>query len=382
MAETTDIRRSSFIKNQLARRPFSWRGALPVTIVIAAILLAIFQLPASFIERFYANGWYPRLQPRVTALTNHLPFALYDVLVIALLIGLPVWWTRRLVKAGKGRRWRCAAHLVANTVVLAAVLFLLFQLLWGFNYMRLPLTAKLDYNAERINEEAAVRLYSATVAHLNAEAAAAHQTPWPDDEEWRRRLQPSYNALLQELGRPNDITLGKAKATVFDPYLEASGISGFLNPYGYETIVGRGYHPLERAFTLAHEWGHLAGYADESEASFIGVLALLRSADAACRYAGWLALYSHLPLRSLKEKLQAQTSLLPKLSTQVEDDLRAMNEAAEKRRINPAVSQAQWQMYDQFLKVQHATASYGELISLLLGTEFHDDWRPVLQAAP
>jgi hypothetical protein len=291
------------------------------------------------------------------------------------LVGLPAWWIVRIVKAGKGRRLRRALSLFLNTMVLTSIVFLIFQLLWGFNYMRQPLRQKLDYNAERINQEAAMRLYRLSVERLNAEVDEAHKSNLPDDEEWRKRLQPSYRSLLKEFGRTGDITLARAKATLFDKYLEASGISGFINPFGHETIVGRGYHSLDRAFTLAHEWGHLAGFADESEASFIGLLALLRSEDAACRYAGWVALYSHLPLRSLKEKLKTDTAPVPQLSAAVESDLRAMDEEAEKRRISPVVNKAQWQMYDQFLKAQHATASYGELISLMMGIQFDSGWK-------
>jgi hypothetical protein len=358
----------------------SFRIAAKIAVSVLAVLLTVFQLPAPFIERFYANGFYPRLQSFCTPLTNLLPFAIYDLLIMALLLGLPAWWVIRIVKAEKGRRLRRAALLLMNTIVMAAVVFLLFQLLWGFNYMREPLRQKLDYDSGRINEEAALRLYRSCVERLNAEAGEARQTGLPDDEEWRRRIQPAYNALLKEFGRAKDITLAKAKATLFDRYLEASGITGFINPLGHETIAGRGYHSLDRAFTLAHEWGHLAGFADESEASFVGLLALLRSQDATCRYAGWLALYTHLPLRSLKEKLKTDQAEMPQLSPQVEDDLRAMGEEAQKRRLSPAVSKAQWEMYEQFLKAQHATASYGELISLVMGTEFEEDWEPVRRA--
>lgn len=365
------IRRFDF----LSHRP-RLRLAAKLALVALALLLTLLQLPAAFIERFYANGFYARLQSVVTPLSNLLPFAIYDLLILALILGLPAFWIVRLVKAEKGRRLRAAAGLLLNTLVFGAFVLLTFQLLWGFNYMRQPLRQKLDYDGGRINEEAAMRFYRLCVERLNAEVEAAHAGDLPSDEEWRKRLQPSYSALLKEFGRDGDITLARAKATLFDRYLEASGISGFINPFGHETIVGRGYHALDRAFTLAHEWGHLAGFADESEASFVGLLALLRSEDANCRYAGWLALYSHLPLRSLKERLKTEQAGMPQLAAAVESDLRAMDEEAEKRRISPAVSKAQWQMYDQFLKAQHATASYGELLSLVIGTEFKEGWKP------
>ena len=361
-----------------ASKPFSSLGvALKLLGVLAAVLLLLFQLPAPFIERSYSNGIYPPLQSLVTPLTNLLPFALYDLLLAGAILGIPAWWLWRLIKAERGMKLRVLLRLFINTIVLAATLFLLFLAFWGFNYSRLPLTAKLDYDSERINEENALNLYRLSIDHMNAEVEAAHQTALPDDAEWQRRIQPAYNTLLRELGRSRDLTLARPKATLFDRYLEATGITGFINPYGLETIVGRGYHPLTRAFTLAHEWGHLAGYATESEASFIGLLALLRSDDAATRYAGWLELYQNIPFTDeQRERLKTRFAEMPQLSETVKADLRAMAEEARKRRISPKISDAQWQMYKEFLKANNARPNYNELISLVLGTQFHQEWEP------
>lgn len=373
--QATEEEQSKTIKR---RKSVSYSIIVKAATIAIALFLFLFQLPASFIERFYTNGFYPYLQTLVTSLTNLLPFALYDVLLVGAILGLPAWWLWRLIKAPRGTKLRALLRLFINTLILAATLFLLFLAFWGFNYSRQPLTAKFDYDSLRINEENALKFYRLSIEHLNAEVEAAHQTALPDDAEWQRRIQSSYNALLRELGRRNDITLARPKATLFDRYLEATGITGFINPYGLETIVGRGYHPLTRAFTLAHEWGHLAGYATESEASFIGLLALLRSDDAVMRYAGWLELYQNIPFTDeQRERLKARFSEMPQLSEAVKADLRAMAEEARKRRISPKISDAQWQMYKEFLKANNARPNYNELISLVLGTQFNREWEPV-----
>ena len=55
-----------------------------------------------------------------------------------------------------------------------------------------------------------------------------------------------------------------------------------INPFGLEVLVNPDLPLSERPFVAAHEWAHLAGYADESEASFVGWLTCMR-ADAAAR---------------------------------------------------------------------------------------------------
>ena len=63
-----------------------------------------------------------------------------------------------------------------------------------------------------------------------------------------------------------------------------------VNPFSLEVLVNRDVLPFERPFVAAHEWGHLAGRADESEASFVGWLACMHGPPAA-RYSAWISLY-------------------------------------------------------------------------------------------
>ena len=61
-------------------------------------------------------------------------------------------------------------------------------------------------------------------------------------------------------------------------------------PFLLETLLNPDLTPPERPAVLAHEWAHLAGYAPEDDASFIGLLAALE-ADTPSRYSAWLRLF-------------------------------------------------------------------------------------------
>ena len=52
------------------------------------------------------------------------------------------------------------------------------------------------------------------------------------------------------------------------------------NPFFLEVIINPDLLPFEQPFVLAHEWAHLAGYADESEANFVAWLTCVQG-DAA-----------------------------------------------------------------------------------------------------
>ena len=59
------------------------------------------------------------------------------------------------------------------------------------------------------------------------------------------------------------------------------------DPYFLETLVAGDLLPFEQPFVVAHEWSHLAGYADEGDANFVGWLTCLGGSDAD-HYSGWL----------------------------------------------------------------------------------------------
>jgi hypothetical protein len=345
------------------------RAVAKIILIIIALVLFLLPLPAGFVERVYTNGFYSILQSALTPVANLVPFAIVDVLLAAVLIGLPAWWIVRIKRAGRGRRWRAAGHLAFNTLALVAAVFIAFQLLWGFNYERAPLRAKLDFDNARVSAQAAADLRRNVIEQLNREADV-RQSDWPDEGQWREQLLTSFNETARELGNRRGIAAGRPKRTLMNFYLAAAGIEGFVNPFGLEVVLESSVLPFEKPFLLAHEWGHLAGFADESEASFIGLLACLHSDSAAIRYAGWLALYLYLPADPKGESAQ--------LAPAVTADLRAIAER-EARRLNATISRLQWKVYDQFLKasgVEAGVASYGMLVRLVLGTRFEQGWVP------
>jgi hypothetical protein len=345
------------------------RVAIKIILIVIALALFCFPLPAGFVERFYTNGFYAFLQPLLTPVANFVPFAIVDVLLVAVIISLPAWWIVRIKRAGRGRRWRAAGILAFDTLALASMAFITFQILWGLNYERAPLRAKLDFDSQRVSVQAVAELRRQVIERLNAEAVA-RQANWPDEHEWREQLHLAFNETVRELGNRRGIAAGRPKRTMMNFYLAAAGIEGFVNPFGLEVVLESSVLPFEKPFLLAHEWGHLAGFADESEASFVGLLACLHSDSSAIRYAGWLALYLYLPDDPKGDS--------PRLAPEVVADLKAIAER-EARRRNATISRVQWKVYDQFLKasgVEAGVASYGMLVRLVLGTRFEEGWIP------
>jgi hypothetical protein len=139
------------------------------------------------------------------------------------------------------------------------------------------------------------------------------------------------------------------------------------DPFFLETLVASDLLPFERPFVIAHEWSHLAGFADEGEANFVGWLTCLRGA-APVQYSGWLSLYAEL-VGGLSRSARADVAA--RLEPGPRKDLRALADRLT-RNVNPTVSAAGWRVYDQYLKanrVEDGSASYARVVRLALGTE-------------
>src|SRR5262249_24706552 len=135
--------------------------------------------------------------------------------------------------------------------------------------------------------DAAVMFVNTAVAAVNDGYQAAHQgTPSQD------ALESAFADTQIALGSMRLAVAGVPKQSLISHYFRRAAIDGMTDPYFLEVIVNPDVLPFERPFVIAHEWAHLAGYANEEEASFVSWLTCIRG-DAPARYSGWLAAYQH-----------------------------------------------------------------------------------------
>ncbi len=343
---------------------------------MAAALLALAPLPPRAVERTYARGIYPIIQPRVTALANLTSFAWFDVLILLVTAALIVMWAVRLTQRRTGVV-KAIGGLTFDTLAAAAVLYLWFLASWGLNYRREHLRTQLDFQEDRITVDA-LRVFAARNADaLNTLHAGAHAAGWPDLAAIRVVLAPAFMLAQRDLGMTWRVEPGLPKRSLFNFYFTRVSIDGMTDPFFLETLANQTLLPFERPATVAHEWSHLAGHADESEANFLGWLVCMRG-PASVQYSGWLSLYgtvvNALPRADRDE-------MILRLEEGPRRDLRAIAERIQRHAV-PVASRAGYALYDQFLKANRVEAgirSYSDVIRLLLGTSFNEDGSPVLR---
>jgi hypothetical protein len=332
-------------------------------------------LPEWLIERAYSRGFYPVWQRLITPISNVAPFALFDALLVLVVLGC-LW---RLMRVVSQLRQRPAAALWDGTRRLlraASAIGIVFLVMWGFNYRRLPLDRTVPPARPSVAD------LRGLIADASTRGAALRATS-PSDvsfDDLAARLHPALDDALASVGRPALSVAGRPKRSILmTPFFTAAGVDGMVDPFFLETIVHPDLLPFERPFVVAHEWAHLAGSADEAEASAIGWLACVHG-DPALAYSGTFYLIMEaaaaLPRR---DWLEIRKNLDPGILA----DLGAV--ARRQQRQRREVQQAAFRAYDSYLRanrVDDGVASYSRALSLIVTLKARDDSGRLQPARP
>ncbi len=335
-------------------------------IIAAALAAGVLPLPEGVIERWYSNGFYSRLQPLLTTLSNAVPFAIFDVLCVGALVLTALLILRRLQTLG----WRRGAAAAGLTLLTAAAgIYLVFLATWGLNYRRVSLEDKLRFDSGRLTSAATETLAMRTVSELNRLYLPAHA-----DAASIATLVSAFHDAQTALRMPRPIVTGRPKSTLLGGYFHDAAIAGMTDPFALETLLAPDLLDVERPFVIAHEWGHLAGFADESEANFIAWLACLRGTPRA-QYSAWLTLFGHVyAAAGNKREVIGALRIGPRI------DLRSISDRYA--RTPRFVRFAARETYDRYLRanrVEHGVESYDEVVQLILGSTFDQDGNPQLR---
>ena len=189
------------------------------------------------------------------------------------------------------------------------------------------------------------------------------------------RLRAAAAHVQALVGVPRVATT-RLKPTLLRWVFRWEGVDAMTNPFGLDILRNPDLVPVERPFVAAHEWAHQAGFANEAEANFLGWLTCLH-ADTRAQYSGWLFLYWQIAAELPREARQAlEAGLTP--------GVRADRDAIAGRLrtgLVPALQRVGWAAYDGYLRangVSDGVESYGEVLTLILRTDFDARWRPVV----
>lgn len=341
-----------------------WMGPL----VVAAILLTPW--PGWFIEYAYSRGMYPYIQRVLTAASNRTPWAVMDGLLAAAAVYV-VWRLVRAVAAMRERGmgsalWEFTRRLLRTSALIACV----FLVVWGLNYRRVPLERVLrGENQAAVTPDEIQALAERAVTGSRDTRPADPGIPGSEGDSrdsftaLAARLAGPFQQALRQLGYPVVTVMGRPKVSrILTPFFTAAGVTGMVNPLALESIVHAELLPFERPMVLAHEWAHLAGVADEADASAVAWLA--------CTLAGSDLAYSAHVFVVIETSAAlpgpAWRELRTRLDPGVVSDLQALARRLTKQQ--PVVRDTAFKVYDGYLKsnsVADGVRSYSRVLRVL-----------------
>jgi hypothetical protein len=351
------------------------RPWLQAGVVLTALVCGVVPADPRLVERWFSTGVYPLLQRAITPLSNLLPFALFDLLTVCAGVWAITIIVRGIARARRRRSWWQLGKTAATLATAAAAGYLVFLGVWGLNYRRLPMAERLVLDRAAPGSDAVLALGLEAAARLNTLYGEAHASGWIA-EPWRdQTMQRAFTDVQRVLSDAPDAVPGRLKSSIYGPYFRWTGVDGMVDPFALEVIRNPDLLPWEVPFVAAHEWGHLAGYADESEANFVGWLLCLRG-GAAAQYSAWMFLYWQI---NGEIGAAARPRLAAALTAGPRRDIAAIVARLERGQL-PLLRTASWRVYDQYLRanrVEEGIRSYGAVVTLILRTRFEDEWTPV-----
>lgn len=264
----------------------SYRPLINSLFYFAFIWLAMQMLNSwpLFTDEIYPS-FYRWFYPVYSRIFGWIPFSVGDWLYLILIV-LLVWTIILGIRCFVlGQKWR-GFRIFGRLVLSIGIFYLLFQLLWGFNY----------YKPEIINQFQTEK-YTTDELKLIADDTFKKSLELREEvredkkgifdfnrNEFYRNLPhslPTSAIELPYLKIPNGT---RKKYSLFSVFMRYFGVAGYFNPFTNEAQITRLIPDTSKPFSMAHEQAHQMGYATENEANFIGYLTCATSDSKPLQY--------------------------------------------------------------------------------------------------
>ena len=343
-----------------------------IILIILSFITVLFNLilrrNPKIVEKYYSNSINKVTRQMLSFITGIFPFSMGEFLIFFLLIILLVLLVTLIIKIKKG------GFLIGllNITAYLSLLYILFMLLWGFNYNRLSFDKIAGLKVQKSTEKELYDLCDNLIARANT-----LRTKVKENSEGVMVIQGGYKEALQR------VVKGYEKASVIYPELGGkygppkpillsekmcyTGITGIYMPYTGEPNVNISTPDFDIAFTAAHEMAHQRGFAREDEANYIAYLACTMNPDTDFQYSGVIMALINSMNALAKQNTTYYNILTKKYSIGLRRDLKydynfwsKYEGKAEKFTDN---------VNNNYLKSngeQEGTQSYGKMVDLLL----------------
>ena len=360
-------------------RPAWSKFILPIVWILLFAVCILAPSYPNLIATYYTKGLFKYWTIGLRWLFGTIPFALGELIYIIVII-LLIFNTIKYINSLKrfNQIWQKIGFLVFKLAWLGIRLFVVFQFIWGFNYMQPDPTNAFNITVQapknvQIAQTEIDQLTNELIQELNQtkQEITSSRSKTPNFEQTIAKVQHAYGGISKAypMLQLQNQSIKKAIFPTFGDYI---GFLAFYQPITAEAIIRSDLPMMTQPYTIAHEMAHQLGYASETEANFIAYVVAIEADDPMLKYSMLLQMFTYaqdaqLLLLAGTKGFDAWKMQMAKNKTLLSPDVlkdRAIIRAFFVARAGKQI-QASNQLYDQFLKWNQQAAgldSYADVL--------------------
>ena len=361
--------------------PLSIQLCVALGLILGAVLLEVIAVNSTAFSDWYRAHIYPIWVNTYGRLTSLFPFSVGEILIMIAVFGIPASLIAliALLIIKKGKRKKVGkvfgyVYLWIVTFVVVVQVNNCFVLYRTSNFAK---TNGIPEN-QHTNEQLEM-LGDAIVVQLNEAAEKVER-----DSENRIVMKCDYDETAKKAMK----ALGKEfknldgyyvtpKPITCSFFMSQMNLTGIYFPFSMEANYNNDCYKAKLPCTVCHELAHTRGYIQEDEATFIAVLACIRSDDAYYRYAGCLTALTYVRNKIFdyaddEKKAEFDSRISDKVWADIDANREYWDSVKEKEDTvfdTETVSKLSSDFVDSNLKlngVEDGSKSYGRMVDLML----------------
>ncbi len=374
-------------KKKKRRFPLSIQLCVALGLILGAVLIEVIAINSTSFSDWYRDNIYPIWVNTYGRFTSLFPFSFGEILIMIAVFGIPASLLAMIVLIiiRKGKRKKTAkifgyVYLWIVTFVVVVQVNNCFVLYRTTNFAQTNGISENEHTNEQLEA-----LGNAIVVELNKAAEEVER-----DEKGCVVMNCDYDETAKKAMR----NLGKEfknldgyyvtpKPIICSFLMSQMNFTGIYFPFSMEANYNNDAYKAKLPCTICHELAHTRGYIQEDEASFIAVLACIRSDDANYRYAGYLTALTYVRNKIFDyadedKKAEFDNNISDKVWVDIDANRAYWDSVKEKEDTvfnTQTVSKISSDFVDNNLKlngIEDGSKSYGRMVDLMLNY-FIDD---------
>jgi len=345
-------------------KTWSW-----VLLILVTVLIKFSSLYPGFIEKYYANGFYPVFSKIQRLLFGWIPFSIGDLVYSFFIIVILVktWQLIRVIFKKKFSRQYLLSGM-KQIIFFILFVYVFFYLFWGLNYSRKSIAEKLDLHLTKYSVQDLDSVTSELEEKLNfyASFVTAQRDSFYKKRNLFRESYVAYQLAAKEYSFLNYIPRS-IKPSLFSYAGNILGFQGYYNPFSGEGQVNTTVPVFIQPFVTCHEIGHQVGFGKENEANFAGYLACRLHPSPIFRYSVYFDMFNYAINEMAGTDTAKARQYMEKLHPQVKQDREELKKFFRKYE-NPVEPVIMW-AYNQYLVANNQPSgkrTYSEVIGFLI----------------